>query len=170
MTKNKGLSLLELLIIIAILTIISFYALPFFHQLQANRESKNTNHLLTIYIQKSKTDALLLQKNVTLCPTADGLTCSSNWNQGFMSFVDTNKNRQREKSERILHQVEYALKYGSLQWRGTLGIQSLTFQSDTGLPRGSNGSFYYCTHILPLSFQLKLSAMGHSSFASIDNC
>src|SRR5690606_31812126 len=83
--------------------------------------------------------------NVVICPSPNKVNCQANhWNSGFIVFLDTNKNRQADTGEKIISTESTELKYGNLDWKGTLSIPSLTFQAENGLPNGSNGSFYYC--------------------------
>ena len=158
----KGFTLIELIITIAILAIISTLALPYFHDIMAKQEIKNTTHSLIYSMQMAKTHAATQHNNVVICPSTDGLNCQADsWNSGFVGFVDSNKNRQVDSNEDIIFTQAINLKYGSLNWRGTLNIPSLTFQALNGLPNGSNGSFYYCsTHQQPHS-KIILSNMGH---------
>jgi type IV fimbrial biogenesis protein FimT len=107
---------------------------------------------------------------VTLCATQDFSSCSSDWNHGFIGFLDANRNKRRDITETILYSNPVQPKYGSLAWRGTLNINSLTFQGDTGLPRGSNGSFYYCSSRSNHHLQIILSNMGHVRTQEISSC
>lgn len=166
----KGFTLIELMVTIAILAIVSTLALPYFHDIMAKQEIKNTTHRLLLSMQMAKTHAATQHNNVVICPSADGLNCQAgSWNTGFIGFVDINKNRQVDLNEKIIFTQVINLKYGNLDWRG-FGTLGLTFQALNGLPNGSNGSFYYCSsHQQPHS-KIVLSRMGHVRIEHPANC
>lgn len=171
MFKSPGFTLLELAITLAILMIMATIALPLYHQFMASVELKNSPRLLTIHIQKAKSDAILRHKSVVLCPSVDLSTCNNNWDTSLISFVDTNQNLQRENNEEVLTNVEFAHRYGSLKFQ-KFGkkLNSIVFQGDTGLPRESNGTFTYCSYNQLKNFKLILSKMGHTRLEDLKNC
>lgn len=170
MFKILGLTISELITCIAIFAILVCLSLPHFNDLMMSNEAIQLKKTLTIHIQKSKSDAQTYRRNVTLCASQDLLTCDRDWNKGFISFIDTNNNRQRDPSETLLYATSLNYKYGSLDWRGTLRINSITFQGDSGLPRGSNGSFFYCANSPKYHTRIKLSQMGQITPEPLATC
>lgn len=170
MFKFYGFTLSELTVVIAILAITACFAVPLYRDLMISSEVDLLKKTLTIHIQKAKTDAQIYHKNVTLCASQDLMNCHNDWNKGFIGFVDNNQNRQKDPTEKLLFTNSFNNKYGSLDWRGTLRINSLTFQGDTGLPRGSNGSFFYCLNTSNHHTQIILSSMGHLRSQEISTC
>ncbi|APR69505.1 MULTISPECIES: GspH/FimT family pseudopilin [Acinetobacter] len=170
MFKNLGFTISELITCVAILAILVTFGIPHLRELIISNEAKQLKRTLTIHIQKSKSDAQIYQKNVTLCASHDLQTCGNNWNQGIISFIDTNNNRQRDPSETLLYALPLNYKHGTLEWRGTLRINSVTFQGNTGLPRGSNGSFFYCSNSPQYHTRIKLSQMGHLTPERLTSC
>lgn len=170
MLKVRGFTLSELMVTLAICSILACLSLPYLNQLLISNEVNHMKRTLTIYIQKSKSDAQIHHKNVTLCASKDLTSCDSDWNSGLIGFLDLNANRQRDSNDPLLYSTAFHYKYGKLDWRGTLRINSLTFQGDTGLPRGSNGSFFYCMNDSNHHTQLILSNMGHIRSKEITTC
>lgn len=170
--KKNGFTLIELIIVVTILAIISTLALPYFHEIMAQQEMKKIIHKLTSSIQLAKSHAAIEHRNVVICPSSDHLNCQNNkWSSGFISFVDNNKNKQVDRDEKIIFIESTNLKYGNLDWRGTLSTPSLTFQAENGLPRGFNGSFYYCSTLYVQKHQrIILSPMGHTRTEKLSNC
>ena len=168
---KHGFALFELIIVIAIMAIFATIALPHFNNLMAEREVKNVKTTLLNMSHLARNNATLYHSNVVICPSVDQQQCLANsWNTGFILFIDTNKNRRVDANEKILHQEQLDLKYGDLNWRGTLRIPSLTFQAGYGLPNGSNGSFYYCSKTAVQHVRILLSNMGHMRIENPVSC
>ncbi|ENU79640.1 hypothetical protein F975_02269 [Acinetobacter sp. ANC 3789] len=145
LTKG-GFSLFELTIAIVILAILSMMVIPFYHNTKAKQEAQLIPVKLRMHLQQAKQHAVLYHNNVVVCASEDFESCSQNaWTTGFISFLDLNQNRSRETHEKLLNTYPMQLRYGNLRWQGSLGSPSLVFQGDTGLPRGSIGSFLYCS-------------------------
>lgn len=170
MFKNLGFTLFEIMTTVAIISILTMIAIPYFNEILVTNDVNHIKKTLTIHIQKAKSDAQIHHKNVTLCASEDFIVCSNDWNKGFIGFFDNNKNRIRDLSEPIIYAHPLQPKHGSLNWKGTLRINSITFQGDTGLPRGSNGSFYYCSSRSNHHLQIILSNMGHVRTQEISTC
>lgn len=169
-TKN-GFTLIELIIVIAVIAIIAAIALPSFQHYMAKQELKSTVAKLMSVSQSAKNLALLHHANTVICPSGSFNQCEAlKWNSGFIVFIDLNKNRQVDLAEPVLQKEALDLKYGSLNWKGTLGIPSITFQGISGLPIGSNGGFYYCSFMQLPHQKLNLSKMGHTRVENISVC
>lgn len=167
----RAFTIVELIICIAIITIVASIALPYFHEYRSKQEAKNIPIKLSQINRYARSQAAVFHQNIVICPSQDSLSCQANqWNKNMLVFIDKNKNRQVDVDEQILHIDALNLKYGNLSWRGTLSLPSVTYQAHTALPIGSNGSFYYCSTHLSSQQRIVLSKMGHIRIESLSSC
>jgi len=171
MFKSLGFTLIELVITLGILAILSTIALPYFREIMIANEVKYLKRTLTIHIQKAKTDAQLYHKNVMLCPSSDFENCATDWNKGFIGFIDLNRNSQRDPNETLLFSAPLNHKYGHLSFRSFgRSPNTLVFQAENGLPFASNGSFIYCSESPQYHTKIVLSRMGNIRFEKLSSC
>lgn len=166
-----GITLIELIVTIAIISILASVAFPFSHSLFARFEAKKTISTLETVLIHTKHQAYLYHYRAAICGSNDAVYCSSgNWNKYILVFKDTTLNRIRDNNESILQIIPLSLKYGNLNWSGA-SARNVVFHADSGLPRGSNGSFTYCSHQYSnLNIRLFLSDMGHYRTEKINTC
>ncbi|MEB3767984.1 GspH/FimT family pseudopilin [Acinetobacter sp. MD2] len=159
--KQKGLTLVELTVYTALLAIVYFIAIPHYHNFKAKKEAQAIPHILHQHLIQAKQLAFIHRNNLVICPSLDLEHCTTDqWHSGFILFLDQNQNKKRDSNEVILNTYQTNLKYGTLLWKGSLNFQAVTFQGDTGLPRGSIGSFYYCSSQLDLQHRIVLNMVG----------
>ena len=145
--KALGFTLFELITVIAILAIISLLGFPYFQQWMQNQEVKSVTMSIQQHVSYAKSQALVLHSPVVICSSKSLSQCENNqWNHGLIIFTDYNKNKVVDENEKILITSENHLKYGNLKWKGgSSSTYVMTFQGDTGLPRGAPGSLHYCS-------------------------
>ncbi|WP_151981288.1 GspH/FimT family pseudopilin [Acinetobacter guerrae] len=167
--KNIGFSLMEISIVLTIMAVIASFAIPSYHQYMASQEAKKVPQILTLHIQKAKHESLLSKQNIILCASTTFKECDNNWTNGYILFVDQNKNRNYDPNETVLAVEPLQLKYGSLSWQG-FGNKKIIFESTSGLPLASNGTFRYCSAQYSHHRKLTLSRMGHARNESLKTC
>ncbi|WLQ14061.1 GspH/FimT family pseudopilin [Hahella aquimaris] len=140
---RKGFTLIELLAVLAVLTITVGFGYPqLAHFIQKIKASSATNGLLNI-INFTRIQAVTGGKAITLCPTPDGITCTSNWDNTLYVFSDTNWNKKIDANETIYRVQERNINY-QLVWKGWGGQYYLRYQPD-GTTYRQNGTFTLCT-------------------------
>lgn len=105
--KTKGLTLIELMIVLAIAAILATIGVPAFAGLLAESRITAKSNVLMTHIQYARHSAVHLRTNVVACPSLDQFHCSGNrWDRGWIIFVDRNNNRhQPERPEDVLRVV-----------------------------------------------------------------
>ena len=142
-TNHQAFTLIELLTVIAIVMIIFGYAIPSFADLIGKSKVDANVSRLAQVIQLSRSVAITNNTKVTMCPINEKLSCSSNWSNGYMSFVDSNGNRKFEAGEELLFQYFSQEPKSKVSWRAFGHRRSLQWLG-TGITNHQNGSFELC--------------------------
>ena len=169
--KNKGISLIELLVTLALFSILVIISIPYFSQVFSEIEAKKTTSSIRTLVSYAKHNAYIKRDRLAICGSTDGISCSNvGWSDTLLLFKDNiSKNRLRDNNEEILQRLNLNLKHGELSWKGARG-QNPVFHPDSGLPRGGNGSFTYCSIKHTKHFNLIMGDMGHVRQKKIDKC
>lgn len=172
MYSIKGFTLFECIIVVCIIGVMSFYAVPSFQNYQAAQESKNTLQIIQNHLDSAKSYARLYATDVVICPSTDLETCDTknNWNKGIILFADLNKNKRLDSSEHIIYKINFNFKKGSLNWYHNSISEYITFQANSGLATGSMGHMTYCSKHNSHHKKLFISLMGNMRIQKSDEC
>jgi len=89
--KNKGLSLIELLITVSVMGILIAVSLPSFRDTLESMNANTQMKTLLSTLSLARGEAIKRGLNVSLCATDDGADCDADtWSDGWMVFVDAN--------------------------------------------------------------------------------
>ncbi len=90
---GKGFTLLELMITVVIAGILASMAVPSFTQaIKNNRMSTQINELLATF-NYARSEAIKRSTGISVCSSTDGASCSNNWKDGWIVFVDTDSDK-----------------------------------------------------------------------------
>ncbi len=102
MKKQRGFTLIELLITIVVATILVVLAVPAFHNfVQNNRITAQVNDLVTA-LTLVRSEAVKRKQTVSICSSSNTTSCTGNWDQGWIVFVDDNSNGIKNGADQIL--------------------------------------------------------------------
>jgi type IV fimbrial biogenesis protein FimT len=93
MRQQRGVTILELLIVITLLSVILAIAVPGYRQLVLNnRQATAVNELVTA-LQLARSEAITRNVAapavVSVCASSNGTGCSGTWSDGWIVFIDS---------------------------------------------------------------------------------
>ncbi|MCX2983202.1 prepilin-type N-terminal cleavage/methylation domain-containing protein [Halieaceae bacterium IMCC14734] len=141
----QGKTLLELIAVLAILSVLTTVAAPKLNASRESAEAQQFGQLLTRMLTLARRTAVTSGKRTTLCLSADQQHCSKSWSGSTTSilvFTDINQNRQLDSSD-ILHRAQsLQLTLGHGLWRGSLGRKYMRYRVDGSAVEF--GRYSYC--------------------------
>ena len=170
--SNRGMTLVELLVGLLILSILLAIGVPSFNQfIASNRLTAYTNDMLST-LTLARSEAIKRNGREVLCKSADGETCAGagGWNQGWIVFADPNNNANRDAGEPVVYKMP-ALQSG-YTFDGVNGfISSVSYDSQGGLTQ--TGTFTLCPPVSAASGQgqeIVVNASGRPRASRITSC
>ncbi len=108
-SKQQGMTMLELLIVIVMVAILASMAVPSFNGSMARSQLNGMRANLASAMQLARSEALKRKSPVTVCTSndQDGCSGSTDWQDGWIIFADTDGNGSRAAGEQLL-QVKYS--------------------------------------------------------------
>jgi type IV fimbrial biogenesis protein FimT len=151
MTNNQeridGITIIELMITLTVIAILTAVAAPTFTSLiQDNRLVTQVNELQAS-LSFARSEAIRRNNYVTTCRSNDGTSCSGNWENGWIVFVNDNADSTVNGGEAVL------LIHGAITSNNTITFnRARVTYTGNGIARGgSNGTFTLCDDRGPTS-------------------
>ena len=166
--KNSGFTFIELIITLAIISILFGSALPDFSDFLDRRKIEAASMQLRNVLQLARKSAVTENQRVTVCPTNDSVSCSDNWSHGYVAFVDLNQDRELDSDEVVLYQNKISDPEMKVRWRA-FGRQDSMQWHETGITNHQNGSFELCLRQKPEMARALIIAKAGRIRSSIDS-
>lgn len=138
--QQAGFTLLEGLIALSIIATVAALTLPDLVSLRQQRVAMLTNNLTTA-VQTARAQALYYRANTFICPSANGSSCSSDWNQAHILVM---LSAGAARSQKILYTLPMPIMPGKLTWRG-FGTNPCPQMNPSGDSFQYNGTWQYCS-------------------------
>lgn len=145
MQKPLGFTLSEALVALAVVGILTGFALPAFRGFVEHNRSTVALNQLVGSIQSARHAAVTLRTPVTLCPSDSQVDCGArdDWHRGTLIFADRNANGRRDPTEPVLRWLPGFDGGARIYWRSFRNRSYLQL-SPTGLTDWQNGNLLYC--------------------------
>lgn len=138
-----GLTLVELIITLAIASILLTLAIPNFRSLIRETAITTTVNRMVAHLHLARSESVKRQQRSILCPSRDGKQCLDDyqWHYGFILFTDLNRNGAIDDDDPVLrvHQADNS----GIRIITSTGRRQLTYRPD-GTSTGSNATFSFC--------------------------
>lgn len=138
-----GLSLIELLCVIAILAVLAGTALPAFGRLAEATRTRGARQTMMVSLNEARMLAVARQAHVVVCPSRDLRTCSAetHWEHGWIVFVDRDRDGSLGDADQLLS-VAQAQPDG-IAILSSAGRRSVGYRPD-GSASGTNLTLTFC--------------------------
>lgn len=102
--RNLGWTWIEALVVLAVLTLLTTWTWPALDRLRTQSAGQALVQALRSSIAQARHTAIYSQQLTVLCPSAQGQVCEprARWEEGWIVFIDTNRNGQRDPEETIV--------------------------------------------------------------------
>ncbi len=108
MNKQRGLTLIELMIALAVLAIVATSAVPAMTRFLDEQRLTAGANLLVTHLQYARSEAISRNRPVSACPSPDGLKCQGNrWDAGWIVFLDPDETGQPTTGQDVLRVVQH---------------------------------------------------------------
>ena len=165
--RCAGVSLLELLVVLAVAAVLAATALPSFVDMAAQHRAAARVNALLGAVQAARRLAISRNASVTLCP-GQGPRClgRNQWHQGAVVFVDRDRDRRIDDGEFVALRLPRMEAGERILWRAFRNRSYLLFRG-SGLTDWQNGNFQYCPADGDARFarQIILNAQGRARHA-----
>jgi type IV fimbrial biogenesis protein FimT len=141
MRRARGFTLIELIVLLAILAIFVTEAIPGFQRLSAHENRVSAVFSLVHALRFARAKAITTNQYVAICKSAGGRQCSSSpttWSAGWIVFLNRNRDWKVDPGERIL------LRHGSVSRAVELTGNRDAFIFRPASLRSTAGSLFVC--------------------------
>ncbi len=168
----KGFTLLEMMVLVAMVGVITAIGLPSFKSMMVTSEVADTTNDLIVALKRARSEALKHGRDVRVCSSTDGINCSGvagNWGEGWLVFVDLDNDTQVDEADGELIWVKEMDSNTQLTITPTVSSFDIFVDfSYTGiLSNGVSGGFNICSGYATNGYprrEITISASGDAVF------
>lgn len=167
--KSQGLSLIEVVITLAITALLAGAGVANFSRSINQNQVDTQIFSLRQFFSASRQKAIDSKSYITICPSADSVNCTHEWNQSIIAFSDHNKNAKVDRDETIwISSKLFNVKQPILKKPSN---RSYFRYNSEGYTHGSPGNILFCgaNHQPNTARKFTLSMAGRTRISSDKN-
>ena len=143
--NERGFTLIELIVTIAVLAILTMIATPYILEQLARMEAKRIESQIRNTLTLAKAESYIRRQDLLVCLSNNGAICDRDSYKQLLLFSDKNNNKNFDLGvDDLLEQQALEPKYSTLYLRVGDKRHYTKFWGDSGKPRGHFGHFKYC--------------------------
>ena len=102
MKKNSGFTLLELIIVMALVAVVMTFAIPAMQTFTQNDRLTSNINLFIGHLAYARSEAVTRSQQIVVCASNDGVSCSGGWTDGWIIFVDADADNAFTVGEEVI--------------------------------------------------------------------
>ncbi|WP_298909661.1 Tfp pilus assembly protein FimT/FimU [uncultured Psychrobacter sp.] len=165
--NERGFTLVELIVTIAVLAILTMIAMPYILEQLARMEAKRIESQIRNTLTLAKAESYIRRQDLLVCLSNNGAICDRDSYKQLLLFSDRNNNNNFDLGvDDLLERQALEPKYSTVYLRVGDKRHYTKFWGDSGKPRGHFGHFKYCptstyNHIM---YQISFSQGGRVTY------
>lgn len=177
-SSHRGVTLIELLVALSVLSILLAVGVPSFGQFTVNTRLNSYSNTLFSHISLARSEAIKRNARVAVCKSSDGSSCASSgdWSQGWVVFVDLDNSASIGSGEQVITTAS-ALPAG-FSFTGNGNVSDYISYDAQGMPKLITGGFQSGTitmcpaapAVAGNGRDIILSSSGRARIAKITTC
>jgi type IV fimbrial biogenesis protein FimT len=140
MKKYSGFTLVELMVVLAIIAIVMAFGMPSFNEFVKNDRLSTQINLLVGHLAYARSEAVLRAQQVGLCASSNSTSCTGSWSDGWLVYVDANGNSGYDADADTILRVHQGLPTGMSLNSTTIGSNFLYDRRGYAATGGGNAS------------------------------
>ena len=142
--KNFAFTFFEILIVLIIISIMSFLGLPHYHFLFEQTTNQILQSQLTDIIQFARTEASARNLPIVICKSSDGNRCGGEWGSHMIVFINENEDGILIDRSKVLMVMQLKAHSGFLHWRSFPIYHTYILFNPKQREVSDNGTFWFC--------------------------
>ena len=138
MYSRRGFTLIEVIVTLAVASILILVAIPNFAKTYDFFRADSNVSKVKSFLMTARNQAISYGVRITVCPL-EGSQCGTDWSAGMSMFVDSGSSNTLDGDDQVLQIIQAFDESDTVQYSRT-AIRFLP----TGLASGTNGTFKYC--------------------------
>lgn len=159
--EQKGLTLIELMVVVIVIAVISMIAYPGIMKSLQKMEANHVASIITDALKQARAQSHITKQNIIVCPADEFNLCHRQLGKKIIVFKDLDGNARLDDDE-LMMEHELNLKYGRLDMRVSASRHYIKYFGSSASPRGHFGHIKYCSvsDDARLSYKIILTHMG----------